>query len=200
VLLGSGDREKPTKYTNTIQNYFFMVKDNPTSTTHLTDTPNCGSGTTKLCLNSLLPITIGSTPSDSDLNSKKGWYLRLAANNSPYPEQVVTGAVAVFGVVYFSTHEPTVPELNACVPKLGTARAYGLRYKNAAPGRASGDLFITRLDAGLTPDLFAGNVIVDGQQRPVCGSCDGGITFTEPPPPNLVANPAKIRSYWYIQK
>jgi type IV pilus assembly protein PilY1 len=200
VLLGSGDREKPTKYLNTIQNYFFMIKDNPTSASHTTDTATCGTGTTRLCLDSLLPITIGSTPSQTDLNSKKGWYLRLAGNTSPYPEQVVTGAVAVFGVVYFSTHEPTVPELNACVPKLGTARAYGVRYKDASPGRASGDLFVTRLDAGLTPDLFAGNVIVDGQQRPVCGSCDGGIEFTEPPPPNIVANPAKIRSYWFIQK
>lgn len=207
LLVGSGDREKPTSLVNPTQNYFFMVRDRPTTANWLDDTTNCVSSGT-LCLNSLLPIVLDSnkvpvTPSDTDLASKKGWYLQLAANPTSgyYPEQVVTGAIAVFGVVYFTTHEPKGTPPGACVPNLGTSRAYAVKYKNAGAGRSSGDLFLTREDAGLSPDLVVGKVTLDNKQTvPFCIGCEGPIKPSQPIPPAIITNPAKIRSYWYIQK
>ena len=197
LLLGSGDREKPTNITNATSNYFFMIKDRPDlGTGYLSDTGNCGTGAARLCLNSLLPITIGTTPSDSALAAKKGWYLNLAPH-----EQVVTGAIAVFGTVFFTTHEPQRAASNSCVPNLGKSRAYGVKYTNASAGRSTGNVYLERDDAGLAPDLVVGKVTLDNNSTvPFCIGCDGPIKPSLPPVPNTVNNPAKIRSYWYIQK
>jgi type IV pilus assembly protein PilY1 len=197
LLLGSGDREKPTNISNSTANYFFMVKDRPDlGPTYLADTTNCGTGATTLCLSSLLAITQGSTPSDSALAAKKGWYLSLAAN-----EQVVTGAIAVFGTVYFTTHQPMAAASSACVPNLGRSRSYGIKYTNASAARPSGDIFLARDDAGLAPDLVVGKVTLDNNSTvPFCIGCDGPIKPSQPTTTSALNNPAKIRSYWYIQR
>ena len=197
LLLGSGDREKPTNISNSTRNYFFKITDRPDlGPTYLSDTGNCSTGATSMCLNSLLPITIGTTPSDAALAAKRGWYLVLAAN-----EQTVTGAIAVFGTVYFTTHEPVAAASNACVPNLGMSRAYAVKYTNASASRATGDIFLARDDAGLAPDLVVGKVELDnGSTVPFCIGCEGPIKPSQPTQPSTINNPAKIRSYWYIQK
>jgi len=196
ILLGSGDREKPTNIANTTSNYFFAIKDRPYTADWLNDTANCGSGATSLCLASMLGVTPGSTPSSTDLAAKKGWYLILAGN-----EQVVTGANAVFGTVYFATHEPREAASNACVPNLGVSRAYAVKYLNGAPARSSGEVYMEREDAGLSPDLVVGKVTLDdGTTVPFCIGCEGPIKPSQPTPPAIIKNPAKIRAYWYIQK
>ena len=197
LLLGSGDREKPTNISNPTPNYFFKITDRPDlGPTYLSDTGNCSSGATSLCLNSLLPITLGTTPSDAALAAKRGWYLGLAAN-----EQTVTGAIAVFGTVYFTTHQPMAAASNACVPNLGKSRAYAVKYTNASATRATGDIFLARDDAGLAPDLVVGKVELDnGSTVPFCIGCEGPIKPSQPTQPTTINNPAKIRSYWYIQK
>ena len=210
VLVGSGDREKPSNITNSTVNYFFMIRDRPETTNWNTDTAavgpaptgGCGPSTTTLCLAALLEITPGTTPSDAELAAKKGWYLKLGGNlASTTNEQVVTGAIAVFGTVYFTSHEPKAAASNACVPNLGTSRAYAVKYKNAAAARTSGDLYVSRDDAGLAPDLVVGKVTLDsGQTVPFCIGCEGPIKPSQPVPPSNIQNPAKIRSYWYIQK
>lgn len=198
LLLGSGDREKPTVLSNPTSNYFFMIKDRPDLGNSYLNDASC-TGVTGLCLDALLGITQGVTPSAADLSAKKGWYLRLAGD-----EQVVTGAIAVFGTVYFTTHQPKAAASNSCVPNLGTSRAYGVKYTNASAARTTGDLFIERLDAGLAPDLVVGKVTLDARDGsatvPFCIGCDGPIKPSQPVAPGLINNPAKIRSYWYIQK
>jgi type IV pilus assembly protein PilY1 len=198
LLLGSGDREKPTRLSNPTSNYFFMIKDRPEEGNAYLNDGRC-TGMTGLCLAALHGITQGTTPTQAELDAKKGWYLRLATS-----EQVVTGAIAVFGTVYFTTHEPKAAASNSCVPNLGTSRAYGVKYTNASASRTSGDLFIERLDAGLAPDLVVGKVTLDARDGsatvPFCIGCDGPIKPSQPVAPGLVNNPAKIRSYWYIQK
>jgi type IV pilus assembly protein PilY1 len=199
VLLGSGNRERPTDQANTVSNYFFMIRDKFGTAGWLTDVANCGGGTT-LCRNSLLAITmtngVVNAPSQTDLAAKKGWYLELAPN-----EQAVTGAIAVFGTVYFTTHEPKPAAPGACVPNLGTSRAYAVKYKDASAARSDGQVFLSRDDAGLAPDLVVGKVTLDNDQTvPFCIGCEGPIKPSQPVPPSIIANPAKIRSYWYIQK
>jgi type IV pilus assembly protein PilY1 len=216
LLLGSGDREKPTKndaYTNAslpkANNYFFMVKDKPKTSTWLTEdatAAKCLTGATMLCLNSLTFIEQGTTPSDSALGLTKGWYMSMNATacktgSGTCYEQVVTGAIAAFGTVYFATHEPKDAATTSCVPNLGVSRAYAIRYKNASAAATSGDLFTSRDDAGLSPDLVVGKVTLDnGSTIPICIGCEGPIKPSVLVPGTSITNPAKIRSYWYIQK
>jgi type IV pilus assembly protein PilY1 len=212
LLLGSGDREKPT-LTNSVSNYFFEVKDKPTDGTWLsTESGNCGSAV--LCLNSLVGITTSATPSTATLSAKKGWYLGLNAN-----EQVVTSAITILGVVSFSTHEPTTPQAGVCTSNLGTARVYNVSYLNAASGNGtagsgngtagSGNGTAQRFEVlpsniGLSPSPVAGTVTLDdGTRVPFCIGCgkSSPLDPTKPPvPPGSTLSQPKGRVYWYIQR
>lgn len=195
LLLGSGDREKPTRLENPTSNYFFMLKDRPDLGAAYLNDASCPSSTS-LCLASLAAVSRGGSASTADL-AKKGWYLALNGD-----EQVVTGAIAVFGTVYFTTHQPQAAASSSCVPNLGIARAYAVKYLNAANARTNqADAFVRRDDAGLAPDLVVGKVTLDDNTTvPFCIGCDGPIKPSQPIPPGLITNPAKLRSYWYIQK
>lgn len=197
LLLGSGDREKPLNTSNTTSNYFFMVRDQPTVATYLSDESSRCSGGSVLCLNSLLPITVGATPTASDLAGKKGWYLALNAN-----EQVVTSAITVFGMVYFGTHQPTVPPANSCSANLGTTRPYKIAYTNAGnPNGTSDPPYTVLTGVGLPPSPVAGKVTLDdGTTVPFIIGSKGPFGTEVPVSSSGSPNPAKIRSYWYIQK
>jgi type IV pilus assembly protein PilY1 len=197
LMVGSGDREKPLNTANTTPNYFFLIKDKPAVSGYLSgEVTNCSGSLTNpmMCLNSLLPVAVGATPSTSDLATKKGWYFTLKPN-----EQVVTAALTVFGTVYFSTHEPTVPSLTTCSNSLGTTRAYKVNYIDAkSPANA---LFTALQNVGLPPSPVAGKVILDdGKVVPFILGSKGpfGVEeiVTSPSSPKL----SRIRSYWYIQK
>ncbi len=197
LLLGSGDREKPLNTSNTTSNYFFMIQDQATVATYLSDESSRCSGVSVLCLNSLLPITVGATPTASDLAGKKGWYLALNAN-----EQVVTSAITVFGVVYFSTHQPTVPNPNSCSANLGTTRPYQIAYTNAGnPDGTSNPPYTVLTGVGLPPSPVAGKVTLDdGTTVPFIIGTKGSFGTENPVSSAGSSNPSKIRSYWYIQK
>lgn len=198
LLLGSGDREKPTLSNGGVSNYFFMLKDKPTDSTWLsTESGNCGSAV--LCLNSLVAIG-SSTPSAATLSAKKGWYLGLNAD-----EQVVTSAITVFGVVTFSTHEPTPPLAGVCSSNLGTARVYNISYLDASSQNNTQQRFeILPANIGLPPSPVAGMVTLDGGQSvPFCIGCskDSPLEAAQPvmPPGSTLSQP-KGRVYWYIQR
>lgn len=196
ILLGSGDREKPLNTNNPVANYFFMIKDQPTVLSHLSsEATTCGSAL--ICMGSLLPVAAGKMPTTAELNAKKGWYLSLQPN-----EQVVTSAVTVFGVVFFSTHQPTLPSANSCSANLGVARSYNIAYKNGMNPNGTSDLLFTVLvSGGLPPSPVAGKVTLDsGKTVPFVIGCKGPLEACLPKPRANTANPAKIRSYWYIQK
>lgn len=204
LLLGSGDREKPLasyKATASVANYFFLLKDKPSDSTWLSSESisNC-PGVSTICLNSLLAITSGVTPTQAQLDSyPKGWALGMVAS-----EQVVTSAVTIYGTVTFSTHQPTPPVEGACT-SLGTARVYNIKYLNAASANGT-DLPYQEISGdGLPPSPVAGLVTLDnGVTVPfVIGANPKSplqITPPPPPPPGSPGTEPKSRVYWYIQK
>lgn len=196
ILLGSGDREKPlVSFTaaTAVTNRFYMIQDQPESGTWLS-AENATCAANVICNGSLFAITTTATPSASDLASKKGWYLALAAT-----EQVVTSAITVFDTVTFSTHMPQVTMAGTC-STLGVATVYNINYKNAA---ATGDgRGATIVGGGLPPSPIAGMVTLDdGTTVPFIigsnpnSSLEGGA----PPPPPSAVRP-KSRAYWNIKK
>lgn len=200
LLVGSGDREKPlSSYTNaySVANHFFMVKDKPTDTTWLTS-ENATCGANVICKNSLLQITTsGDSPTEAQVDVKKGWYLEMAAH-----EQVVTSAITVFGVVTFSTHQPAVPVVGSCSSNLGTTNVYNIAYSNAASGNGTAYRFQRIAGDGLPPSPVAFQVqLDDGTVVPVCFGCDeGGYVVPELPPSPSTSSQPKSRVYWYIQQ
>ncbi|MES2636876.1 MAG: PilC/PilY family type IV pilus protein [Pseudomonadota bacterium] len=198
LLLGSGDREKPLS-TNTsatvVKNRFYVVKDKPTDTNWLTsESGTCNANV--MCNDSLRAIPLnGATPTATDLAAKKGWYLALNST-----EQVVTSAITVFNTVTFSTHQPTLPESNACTT-LGTARVYNLDYTNAATqvGFVRGE---TIAGGGLPPSPVAGLVTLDnGKTVPfiIGANPTSALQGGSPKVPPSAIRP-KSRVYWNIKK
>lgn len=197
LLLGSGDREKPLNTSNPTANYFFMLQDQPADTMYLSaESGNC-NGNSKLCLNSLLAVTAGTIPSATSLTAKKGWYLSLQAN-----EQVVTSALTVYGVAYFSTHQPVAATANSCSANLGKTRSYAVSYTNGANPNGTTDLpFVLQHAGGLPPSPVIGKVTLDdGSTVPFCIGCVSPLEGSLLHPPASSSNPAKVRSYWFIQK
>jgi type IV pilus assembly protein PilY1 len=200
LLLGSGDREKPLVYStsgsvvNSVANAFFAVQDNPASTTWLSsESANCGN-VAVLCLNSLYQTTAGaSAPPAAVLAGKKGWYMTLGAR-----EQVVTSAITIYGVVYFSTHQPTVSSTTSCKPNLGNTQLYAV---NLSLSQLSQTLLPP---VGLPPSPVAGEVTLDSGQTVVfCVGCSTAspLQTTQPQAAaGTVPAQPKSRVYWYIQR
>lgn len=198
ILLGSGDREKPTMdYPEAadVQNGFFMIKDQPTNASWLSG-ENEACGADLFCMDSLYPITTESTPDQGLLDAKKGWYLQLDSS-----EQVVTSALTIFGTVYFSTHQPdTGLAEGSCSAQLGEARAYAISYKNAE-GK-DGERYTDLVGDGLPPSPVAGLVTLDnGDTVPFCIGCSGSspLEGSEPEAPPAASQP-KARVFWNIEE
>ncbi|MDP2092342.1 MAG: PilC/PilY family type IV pilus protein [Hydrogenophaga sp.] len=207
VLLGSGDREHPLPThtaTTAVQNYFYMLMDKPNDTSWLSaENTTCGTtaGTDVLCHASLLNIVSTSTATvPANLDGKKGWRMQLRSQ-----EQVVTTAVALFGEVTFSTHQPVTQTSTSCTNSLGTARVYNVSYLNAAPppDKERGEPIS---GGGLPPSPVAGLVTVD---KPGGGVMTVpfiiGATKDSPLEVKLKdksssSSKNKERIYWYIQK
>lgn len=206
ILLGSGDREKPIleyKNASAVNNYFFMIKDQPTNATWLSSEREvCNSPAVLekrdfICLASLYAVASDDAPSQASIDAKKGWYLKLDAR-----EKVVTSALTIFGTVYFSTHRPIDSSLNqACAPDLGEARAYAIRFSNAAP--SSGIKRYEDLAGdGLPPSPVAGLVTLDdGKTVPFCIGCnpESPLESKEPPMPEIATQP-RSRVFWNIER
>lgn len=203
VMVGSGDREKPIKAYSaalTVTNYFFMIKDTISNgAASYTDTANCGSGTSTLCLNSLTAIG-AADPTQSQLNAKKGWYLALNTANG---EQVVTSALTIFGVVTFSTHQPAAAAVTGqCKPDLGTTNVYNISYLNAATANGTNNRYEHVAGDGLPPSPVGGQVTLDdGSTEPFCIGCSKDSPLEGAPPRTLstVTQPTN-RIYRYLQK
>lgn len=198
LLLGSGDREKPVlDYTNAsaVQNYFFMLQDQPLNSTWLSaESANC-SGSELLCMSSLLSIANdGATPAETELSAKKGWYLGLDSS-----EKVVTAALTIFGTVYFSTHQPDQGLVSGCSAKLGESRGYSINFKNAEG--LDGERYVDLVGDGLPPSPVAGLVTLDdGTTVPFCIGCgDKPLEGTEPEGPPSAKQP-KARVYWNVEQ
>lgn len=210
ILIGSGDREHPLlSHTTTIgvDNAFFMIKDKPTDATWWSsETANCQSQALA-CITSLLAIDPDSTvlPTEAQLDAKKGWYMPFGAGNHD-KEQVVTSAIAVLGVVTFSTHTPTPTDISSCGSNLGMARVYNLGFLDGRPA-VGATRYVPITGGGLPPSPVAGLVTVvhptTGQNITVpfvIGSSPDSPL--EGASPKAIATPSsfKTRAYWYLQQ
>lgn len=198
LLLGSGDREKPVidyPNANAVQNYFFMLQDQPLNSAWLSgESANC-SGRELICLNSLLSIANdGATPPEADFSGKKGWYLGLRSS-----EKVVTSALTIFGTVYFSTHQPDQGLATGCSAQLGESRGYSINFKNAEG--LNGERYVDLVGGGLPPSPVAGLVTLDdGTTVPFCIGCgDKPLEGSEPEGPPSAKQP-KARVYWNVEQ
>ena len=202
VLLGSGDREKPlSAYTATtaVNNYFFMIKDKPGDPEWLaSEAGNCSSNSV-MCLDSLLAITDSDTPTEASLAEKKGWYLGLRST-----EQIVTSAITISGVTTFSSHMPSVIADGVCVPNLGTASVYNIRYLNAASANDTVNRYEAIDGGGIPPSPVAGRITLDSGEvvRFRFGSTTSSAFEIEEPEddPSGTAPLPRSRVYWHIQK
>ena len=200
LLLGSGDREKPLMaYSSAyaVQNYFFMIQDNPADPEWLTEESDvCGMPV--LCLDSLLTIASGAdNPDASDLVAAKGWALALRPH-----EQAVTAAITVFGTTTFSTHTPTVPSAGACTSNLGTARVYNVRYSNASPIAPANNRDEQIAGGGLPPSPVAGMITLDdGSVVPfvIGADNDSPLESLLPSSPSSGTQPKSV-TYWLSEK
>jgi type IV pilus assembly protein PilY1 len=200
LMIGSGDREKPlysyTGATN-VTNYFFMLKDKPTESSWLlSEEEICGGPV--VCMNSLGSMT-ASVSGVTGTPAEKGWKLSLHDN-----EQVVTSAITLYGVVTFSTHQPTV-SATCGGANLGTARVYNIRYLDASSANGRVDApFETIVGGGLPPSPVAGRVTLDdgatvpfvigaNPLSPLESSLGGGGL-------SPAVNQPKSRVYWYLQQ
>ena len=201
LLLGSGDREKPLRYyanALSVANRFYMLVDKPSDTTWLSsETTRCGA-VEVLCQNSLLAITTTATPTGTDLATKKGWYLALAAG-----EQVVTSSVTAYGTTTFNTHIPTDPAVRqTCRADLGTANVYNVSYTNAAPPSGT-SRFDAVIGGGLAPSPVVGRVQLDGNggtRDVVIGANPDSFLSPKGTAPKAAFRQPKGRVYWFIQK
>lgn len=160
VLIGTGDREHPLQddyacgsYSEVagefVTNQFFMIKD-PVGTSY--------------------PVTL-ITPSDlTDVTSDttggtvigtSGWRFEIGQC-----EQVVNKALAIAGVVYFGTHQPSNTEATACSTNLGTARGYAVNVEDASSVCQGCLRSVTYVGGGLPPSPVAGVVEIDGTRVP----------------------------------
>ena len=221
VLVGSGDREHPLigQQAYTVANAFFMIQDKPTVASWLTDeAANCGVGQNLICLASLNVVDAPDAcsalpPLPSDLGGKKGWALRFGNNpagacsggtSNHQGEQVVTSAVVVGGVVYFSTHAATT---TACGLNLGLARSYALNFLTMAGQKTGGVAFAHFAGGGLPPSPVAGIVTVNatgGGTVNVPFVIGVGSTPRDNPLapilPQISISGQRSRVYWYIEK
>ncbi len=159
VLVGTGDREKPTSTSNAalVLNRFYGIRDDVTATTGVTSV--IGYGTPSALFN----VTSLKTLDPLALASYKGWYRDLSTTTAPY-EQVVTTPLTIAGVTYFSTYQAKAdPTSSSC---LGTARAYQIDFQTGTPLPGQDNVAQLFLSPGIPPSPVGGLVTINGQTIP----------------------------------
>ena len=149
VFFGTGRYLSNSDKTNTEQQYLFGIKDNVMnsgcnegSTTNcnnvdLVNTTNavvcivCSSGTNQVTdpnNPALTSVTTGPTSMTGLVQSKDGWYVKLAATAGLAAERSVSSSVVLAGAVFFPTLVPT----NDFCASTGTSYLYALYYKTGS--------------------------------------------------------------------
>jgi len=203
VLVGTGDREHPLyndyacgDYSETagafVTNQFFMIKDS---------------------VGTSYPATL-ITPSDlTDVTSDTAGGTAIGASGWRFElgqcEQVVNKALAIAGVVYFGTHQPSNTAATACSTNLGTARGYAVNIKDASAVCENCQRSVTYVGGGLPPSPVAGVVEIDGVKVPFLlggskptedGNCVGeGCSALGGAKIEINPTSARYRVFWYIK-
>lgn len=174
LLIGSGDREHPLD--TTIQNRYYMIKDNHglnavPSAVITEGAANAASVTSSQLYDATADLAqVGTSAQQaaatSAMAAAAGWYVRLGTG-----EKVVDGSITLNGSVFFGTNTPTAAATNSCVGNLGESRLYSLNYLNAASTidhNKDGILSITdrsvvRAGGGFPPTPVPVSVMIGGK-------------------------------------
>jgi len=165
VLVGSGDREKPSSSSKAakVQNRFYGIRDDVTITSGLTPVRGYGSSAGGADLADLKNVTDINPIDPASLTLFKGWFRDLSTTSEPY-EQVVTAPLTLAGVTYFSTYQAKSSSAGSC-SNLGTARAYQVDFQTGTR-LADKPLVTTFVSQGIPPSPVGGVVLVDGKLVP----------------------------------
>ena len=175
LLIGSGDREHPLD--STVQNRYYMIKDNHAllaaapATPIVEGTANSASVAAGQLYDATADLVQVGTAAQkaaaaTALSTASGWYIRLAAG-----EKVIDGSITLNGSVFFGTNTPTATATNSCVGNLGEARLYGLSYldasatvdRNANGYLDASDRSAVRAGGGFPPTPVPVSVIIGGK-------------------------------------
>ena len=206
VLVGTGDREKPsaTSSAASVNNRFYGIRDDVTKTTAATVTTINGSGATTVSLphlTDLVNVTNQTTIDKAAMATRKGWFMDLSSPVVPPSspaEQVVTTPLTIAGTTYFSTYQAKKTDgANSC-SNLGTGRAYKIDFETGigkpnTSNQLSPDIFLSQ---GIPPSPVGGLVSIDGKTYPFCIGCSGPSVLT-PTNPLVPVRPNRKPIYRY---
>jgi type IV pilus assembly protein PilY1 len=224
VMIGTGDREHP--FDTTVVNNFYLFKDRGndsgpgTGTTYSKDSSgtmvtnarvgnDAGTGNPVInhsnttdgqfydaTNNCVQQACTGTTPAleAAKLSAADGWFITLATG-----EKVIGNALALNGVVFFNTNQPSQTADASCVANLGIARQYEVDFltAGAANGTSAADRSTVHAGGGFLPSPV--HVVVQ-----VTGPNDGPPETVEA----VIAGPAvkklktgaigtRTRRFWY---
>ena len=138
---------------------------------------------------------VGTTPDDEAalLAAADGWFVTLGIG-----EKVIGNAVALNGIVFFNTNQPSQTADASCVANLGIARQYQLSVADAgaANGSTKEDRSVTHAGGGFLPSPV--HVVV--QVTDASGNLvtkEGVISGTSVQTPTVGAIGSRIRRFWY---
>lgn len=223
VMVGTGDREHP--FDNTVVNNFYLFKDHGndsgpgTGTTYSKDNNGAmvtltrvgatdGTGnpvinhtnTTDGQLynatnNCVQQACTGTTPAAeaTTLAAADGWYITLGTG-----EKVIGNALALNGIVFFNTNQPSQTADASCQANLGIARQYEIDFTTAgaALGTTAADRATVHPGGGFLPSPV--HVVV--QVEDASGNLvtkEGVISGTSVQTPTTGAIGTRTRRFWY---
>lgn len=179
VLVGTGDREKPSANSNAAQvlNRFYGIRDDVTvvDQSSINVGIGYGAGATTASPTGFMDVTGTTSLDPTALSGYKGWFLTLSSTTTPY-EQVVTTPITLAGVTYFNTYRAKSAGTNMC-RNLGTGYAYQVDFQTgtAPVGRSLTTQFVTE---GIPPSPVGGLVVVDGRTVPFIIGGPGATPIT----------------------
>jgi type IV pilus assembly protein PilY1 len=162
VLVGTGDREKPSASSNAakVKNRFYGIRDDITVTTQVSVNVGLGygSGATSPSATGFKDVTSVTTLDPTELANYKGWFIDLATTTEPY-EQVVTTPVTLAGVTYFNTYRAKSANANSCV-NLGTGYNYQIDFQTGTKPEGVSSMVTQFVTQGIPPSPVGGLVQV----------------------------------------
>lgn len=200
VLVGTGDREKPSaeSLAARVKNRFYGIRDNFTEVSSIT--PVVGYDTNGSEPSTLLNVTNSTSLAATALTGKRGWFRNLSTTTTPY-EQVVTTPLTLGGVTYFNTYQAKATGTNQC-SNLGTGRAYQIDFQT---GSALADAPVVTVfeSEGIPPSPVGGVVVIgEGDSQRAVPFIIGGPGATPISPkrvtPNVRANRKPLYRYQRI--
>ena len=181
MLIGSGDREKPSDGSTAAQvvNRFYGIRDDVTVTSGITPIVGYGTAATGVDITattagvatSLKNVTGTVNLSPTALINFNGWFRNLESSTAPY-EQVITTPLTLAGVTYFSTYRAKdTTSSNTCI-NLGTGFGYQIDFQTGSQ-LADKDLVDDFTTEGIPPSPVGGTVMVGDKTVPFCIGCIG---------------------------